>query len=158
MAGGRAASSRGFGRGGAGQGLGGAFERLTDGDGVEACLDPGGVLGRKLEAEIAAIELLGHGQGRAAAAEGVQHDVAGVGVAAAGLVDPDAGLIIEVNDAPALHGYPVTERLRALTGVPVRVEHRARLQVLGDRWFGAGRGRRVVRFQLHIHGARLFHS
>lgn len=71
------------------------------------------------------------------------HDLVGVGVAAAGLVDPGAGLIDEVNDVPALHGYPVTARLGALTGVPVRVEHRARLQVLGDRWFGAGRGRRT---------------
>nr|WP_069462940.1 ROK family protein [Actinacidiphila rubida] len=67
----------------------------------------------------------------------------GIGVAAAGLVDPDAGLITEVNDVPALHGYPVAERLGALTGVPVRVEHHARLQVLGDRWFGPGRGRRT---------------
>lgn len=67
---------------------------------------------------------------------------AGIGVAAAGVVDPVAGRIIEVNEAPALRGYPVTERLTALTGAPVRVEHRARVQVLGDRWFGPGRGRR----------------
>ncbi|MFJ4918407.1 ROK family protein [Streptomyces sp. NPDC088725] len=78
-----------------------------------------------------------------AAAVFAGHAPVGIGVAAAGLVDPAAGLITEVNDVPALHGYPVTERLYALTGVPVRVEHRARLQVLGDRWFGAGRGRRT---------------
>jgi predicted NBD/HSP70 family sugar kinase len=71
------------------------------------------------------------------------HSLAGVGVAAAGVVDPEGGLIVEVNDAPALHGYPVAARLAALAGAPVRVEHRARLQVLGDRWFGAGRGRRT---------------
>lgn len=59
------------------------------------------------------------------------HEVQGIGVAAAGLVDPDAGLILEVNDVPALHGYPVTERLGALTGTGVRVEHRARLQEIG---------------------------
>ncbi|PGH47345.1 hypothetical protein CRI70_29005 [Streptomyces sp. Ru87] len=70
------------------------------------------------------------------------HAIRGIGVAAAGLVDPRAGLILEVNDVPGLRGYPVTERLAALTGASVRVEHRARLQVLGDRWFGAGRGRR----------------
>ncbi|WP_107119225.1 MULTISPECIES: ROK family protein [Streptomyces violaceusniger group] len=80
-----------------------------------------------------------------AAAAGVfaGHELQGIGVAAAGLVDPVTGLIMEVNDAPGLHGYPVTERLGALTGASVRVEHRARLQVLGDRWFGAGRGRRT---------------
>ncbi|MEU9953349.1 ROK family protein, partial [Streptomyces sp. NPDC047939] len=39
-------------------------------------------------------------------------------------------------------GYPVADRLAELAGAPVRIEHRARVQVLGDRWFGAGRGRR----------------
>ncbi|NEC36278.1 ROK family protein [Streptomyces rubrogriseus] len=71
------------------------------------------------------------------------HEVQGIGVAAAGLVDPGTGLILEVNDVPALHGFPVTERLGTLTGAGVHLEHRARLQVLGDRWFGAGRGRRT---------------
>ncbi|MFI6859554.1 ROK family protein [Streptomyces sp. NPDC050421] len=79
---------------------------------------------------------------REAAAVFAGQDLLGVGVAAAGVVDPAAGRIIEVNDAPALRGYPVACRLAELTGVPVRIEHRARVQVLGDRWFGAGRGRR----------------
>ncbi|MEU8698131.1 ROK family protein [Streptomyces sp. NPDC048680] len=67
----------------------------------------------------------------------------GIGVAAAGLVDPLTGLILEVNDVPGLHRYPVADRLGRITGANVRVEHRARLQVLGDRWFGEGRGRRT---------------
>ncbi|CAM5669801.1 Glucokinase OS=Streptomyces antimycoticus OX=68175 GN=SANT12839_001710 PE=4 SV=1 [Streptomyces antimycoticus] len=47
-----------------------------------------------------------------AAAAGVfaGHELQGIGVAAAGLVDPVTGLIMEVNDAPGLHGYPVTEQ------------------------------------------------
>jgi glucokinase len=65
----------------------------------------------------------------------------GIGVAAAGLVDPGAGTIIDVYDAPALHGFPVADVLSERFGAPVHLEHRARLQVLGDRWFGAGRGR-----------------
>jgi glucokinase len=65
----------------------------------------------------------------------------GVGVAAAGLVDAEAGVIIEVNEVPALHGYPVAAVLGELVHAPVHIEHRARLQVLGDRWFGPGRGR-----------------
>jgi glucokinase len=66
---------------------------------------------------------------------------AGVGVASAGLVDAEAGVVIEVHEVPALHGYPVAAVLAGLVHAPVHVEHRARLQVLGDRWFGAGRGR-----------------
>lgn len=64
----------------------------------------------------------------------------GIGVAAAGLVDPATGTIIDVYDAPALHGFPVAKLLNDRFETPVHLEHRARLQVLGDRWFGAGRG------------------
>lgn len=65
----------------------------------------------------------------------------GLGVASAGLLDATAGVVIEVSEVPALHGFPIVTVLSGLTGVPVFVEHRARLQVLGDRWFGPGAGR-----------------
>ncbi|TCP45431.1 glucokinase [Tamaricihabitans halophyticus] len=64
-----------------------------------------------------------------------------IGVAAAGLVDAEAGVILQAHEVPALRGYPIAEVLRTVSPVPVHIEHRARLQVLGDRWFGAGRGR-----------------
>ncbi|MBV1955879.1 ROK family protein [Streptomyces albidoflavus] len=101
-------------------------------DRTEVSYDAAGATGEDIDQALAEVaELL------------AAHDLQGVGVAAAGLVDPLAGLILEVNDVPALRGYPVAERLGALTGAVVRVEQRARLQVLGDRWFGAGRGRRT---------------
>lgn len=65
----------------------------------------------------------------------------GIGVASAGLLDADAGIVLEVSEVPALHGFPIADVLSGLTGAPVFVEHRARLQVLGDRWFGPGAGR-----------------
>lgn len=99
---------------------------------AEATYDAGAATPRDVDAALAAAARIFAG-----------HDPEGVGVAAAGLVDPAAGLITEVNDVPALRGYPVAARLGALTGLRVRVEHRARLQVLGDRWFGPGRGRRT---------------
>ncbi|GAA0931900.1 ROK family protein [Pseudonocardia zijingensis] len=111
-----------------------------------ALMDMSGAVLRRGEAEFAPGDAAGDSAAvdaalRAAAAPCfVDGAPLGIGVAAAGLVDADAGLIIEVNDAPALRGYPVRERL-ARFGAPVHVEHRARLQVLGDRWFGPGRGR-----------------
>ncbi|MEU9953709.1 ROK family protein, partial [Streptomyces sp. NPDC047939] len=51
---------------------------------------------------------------REAAAVFAGQDLLGVGVAAAGVVDPAAGRIFEVNDAPALRGYPVAVRLAEL--------------------------------------------
>ncbi|TCO54116.1 ROK family protein [Actinocrispum wychmicini] len=65
----------------------------------------------------------------------------GVGVAAVGIVDADVGVVVEVNEVPALRGYPLADTLAGLVHAPVHVEHRARLQVLGDRWFGPGQGR-----------------
>lgn len=66
--------------------------------------------------------------------------VIGVGVAGAGLVEPDDGRIVEWHAAPALAGFPVAEAIHAVTDAPVYLEHHARVQALGDRWFGAGRG------------------
>ncbi|BCJ28908.1 ROK family transcriptional regulator [Actinocatenispora sera] len=66
--------------------------------------------------------------------------VIGVGIASAGLVDPDAGRLVELHAAPALAGYRIVPALRELVGAPAYLEHHARVQALGDRWFGAGRG------------------
>lgn len=63
----------------------------------------------------------------------------GVGVAAAGLVDAANGVVVEVNAVPALRGYPVVAEVSRLLSVPAFVEHHARVQALGDRWFGSGR-------------------
>ncbi|HEY3505549.1 MAG TPA: ROK family protein [Actinocatenispora sp.] len=68
------------------------------------------------------------------------YEVIGVGVAAAGLVEPDDGRVVELTAAPALANYPVTRAIAAVTAAPVYLEHHARVQALGDRWFGAGRG------------------
>src|SRR6516165_10780917 len=70
--------------------LGAALERLPHLGGGEAGLDGGGVVGGELEAEEAAVQLLGHGQGRAAAAEGVEDRIAGV---RAGADDPAEELL-----------------------------------------------------------------
>lgn len=63
----------------------------------------------------------------------------GIGVATAGMVDTVDNRIIRVHLAPGLDGFDVTEAL-ADFGVPVFADHHPRVQALGDRWFGAGRG------------------
>ncbi|MDV3123455.1 ROK family protein [Mycobacterium sp. 21AC1] len=65
----------------------------------------------------------------------------GVGVASAGLVDHTTGVLRRIDDQPGFSGYPIAASLTRLLGCPVFVDHRARLQVLGDRWFGHGAGR-----------------
>lgn len=70
------------------------------------------------------------------------HRVRGIGVACPGLVDTVAGTVVSCFDLPELNGFPLTSVVSAQGRAPAYVEHRARLQVLGDRWFGHGRGRR----------------
>lgn len=69
-----------------------------------------------------------------------QWPVRGCGVASGGIIDADAGVIIEINDVPCLDGFDVAGFIAGQVAAPVSVEHRARVQVMGDRWFGPGRG------------------
>jgi predicted NBD/HSP70 family sugar kinase len=64
----------------------------------------------------------------------------GIGVAVGGMVDTDQGSIVAVNLAPALNGYPLAGELSRRFGLPVRLDHHPRALLVGDRWFGKGRG------------------
>lgn len=63
----------------------------------------------------------------------------GIGVAAAGMVDTEAGVILEIYRAPGLTGMAIGPRLREMLGMPVVVDHHPRVQAIGDLWFGDGR-------------------
>lgn len=64
----------------------------------------------------------------------------GVGIAASGTINTTTGSIISLQLAPVLNHYPATERLGRELGVPVYIDHHPRVQALGDKWFGHGRG------------------
>lgn len=67
--------------------------------------------------------------------------VVGVGVSAAGQIDPGAGRVTYASpNLPGWTGMPVAERLRAACGLPVAVENDANAAALGEAWVGAGRG------------------
>lgn len=63
----------------------------------------------------------------------------GIGVAAAGMVDTEAGVILEIYRAPELTGMAIGPQLSEVIGVPVVVDHHPRVQAIGDLWFGDGR-------------------
>ena len=42
--------------------------------------------------------------------------------------------------APSLDGYPLADELGREFGLPVRLDHHPRALLVGDRWFGKGRG------------------
>jgi predicted NBD/HSP70 family sugar kinase/DNA-binding MarR family transcriptional regulator len=65
----------------------------------------------------------------------------GIGVGVGGMVDTDAGSIVRVNLAPALDGCPLKQILAQRFGMTVVLDHHPRALLVGDRWFGKGRGR-----------------
>lgn len=65
----------------------------------------------------------------------------GVGIAVGGMVDVDAGTIVEINLAPGLHGAPLGRVVAERLDLPTHIDLHPRVQALGDLWFGAGKGR-----------------
>jgi predicted NBD/HSP70 family sugar kinase len=70
----------------------------------------------------------------------VSREPLGIGVAVGGMVDTDRGSIVAVNLAPSLSGYPLADELNRRFHLPVRLDHHPRALLVGDRWFGKGRG------------------
>ena len=64
----------------------------------------------------------------------------GIGVAAGGMIDSDNGVIVAVSLAPVLSGLALVRMLRDRFGLPVVMDHHPRALLVGDRWFGPGRG------------------
>jgi predicted NBD/HSP70 family sugar kinase len=48
-------------------------------------------------------------------------------------------MVVKINLAPALDGYPLVRHLREQFNLPARLDHHPRALLVGDRWFGAGR-------------------
>lgn len=64
----------------------------------------------------------------------------GIGVAVGGMVDTEQNSIVAVNLAPVLDGYPLGRELNRRFGLTVSLDHHPRAMLLGERWFGVGRG------------------
>lgn len=67
--------------------------------------------------------------------------VAAVGVCLKGIVDPESGILVGVNESLAgLIGVPLQTTLSEALGLPVTIENDARMYALGELAHGAGRG------------------
>lgn len=89
------------------------------------------------------------------------HNVVGLGVGTAGVVDPDTGIVLSATDAlPGWAGTDVRGELSAALGLPVVVRNDAHAHALGEAAHGAGIGRTSL---LHVAvgtgiGAAFYHS
>jgi len=66
----------------------------------------------------------------------------GIGIAAGGMVDTDRRLVVASNLAPALDGLPLGDAIEQRFQLPTVMDHHPRALLVGDRWFGLGRGLR----------------
>jgi glucokinase len=66
-------------------------------------------------------------------------DVIGLGIGSAGPIDLPSGTISPIN-ITAWHDFPIVDRARAATGLPVRLGGDGLCMAMGEQWRGAGRG------------------
>lgn len=64
----------------------------------------------------------------------------GIGIAVDGMIDPDTGSIVTMNLAPWLAGLELSRILNERFGVATIIDHHPRAILMGERWFGRGRG------------------
>ncbi|WEO65125.1 ROK family protein [Rhizobium rhizogenes] len=64
----------------------------------------------------------------------------GIGIAVDGMIDPDTGSIVAMNLAPWLAGLELSRILEERFGVATIIDHHPRAILMGERWFGRGRG------------------
>jgi glucokinase len=72
------------------------------------------------------------------------HRVAAIGVAAPGLLDIPAGVILEAANLPGWRDVRVREHVASTFGVPTAFQNDANAAALGEYWSGAGRGARSL--------------
>ena len=75
--------------------------------------------------------------------EGTGGAVAGIGIGAPGSLDRARGRVLESHNL-GWFGFPLRDRIEAVTGLPAVVENDANCAAYGEWWRGAGRGYRSV--------------
>lgn len=66
-------------------------------------------------------------------------DVAAIGIAAPGPINPRTGVVIETPNIPEWEDFPLTEKLSAHFGIPAYLGNDANLAALGECRYGAGK-------------------
>lgn len=69
--------------------------------------------------------------------------VQGIGIGAPGMIDSHKGEVVFSNNLAWEH-FAITERLEALTGLPVKIANDANVAALGEAKFGAAKGKQNV--------------
>ncbi|MEE9202256.1 MAG: ROK family protein [Dehalococcoidia bacterium] len=97
---------------------------------TQAHKGPEAVIGRAVQGLHRALARAGRSAG----------EVAGIGIACAGLVEPEKGVVVSSPNLPGWDRVPLRERIEAALGVRTFLDNDANAAALGEHRFGAGRG------------------
>src|SRR5258708_18814579 len=61
----------------------------------------------------------------------------GIGVGVPGIIDMQAGMVLQSPNFPGWHDYPVRNEIERRLGTPVILENDANAAALGEKWLGA---------------------
>jgi glucokinase len=67
-------------------------------------------------------------------------ELTGIGVALAGFIQMDKGLILHSPNIPAFDNFAARDEISNRLGIPVILENDANAAAIGEKWIGAGRG------------------
>src|SRR5579884_2697097 len=70
---------------------------------------------------------------------GASSRIAGIGIAVAGFIQLDKGIIVGSNNLPQFEGYALRDDIEQRLGTQVILENDANAAALGEKWRGAGR-------------------
>ncbi len=73
-----------------------------------------------------------------------QKDIAGIGLGLPGPLDAKKGILLDPNNLPTWHNYPVARRVAEQFGLPVKINNDANVFALGEAVFGSAKDLDVV--------------
>lgn len=76
----------------------------------------------------------------AASLSSSRNEILGIGIAVDGMIDPATGSIVTMNLAPWMAGVELSRILETRFGAKTILDHHPRAILMGERWFGKGRG------------------
>ena len=66
-------------------------------------------------------------------------ELIGIGIGSTGPLDINKGVILECNNLPTLHNYPLCKKIESTFELPVKLDNDANAMMLGEALWGAGR-------------------
>ncbi|NOZ61585.1 MAG: ROK family protein [Calditrichaeota bacterium] len=71
-------------------------------------------------------------------------EIAGIGIGSPGPLDVRKGIILKAPNLPTMNDFPLKKAVEEATGLPVKLNNDGNCFVLGEAFFGVGKGKDIV--------------